>query len=102
MSTKSPDELAQNETFPKSPPNSNVTRRVWYQSSQGCCAKCCGWKCCGIVTLVIVIILGAALLGGYLWFRSRLGEAPSTEDAQLWEEKLGGQQAGGAGSITGE
>ena len=70
-------------------------------SSEGSsCCKCCGWKCCGIATLIVIVILGATVLGLYLWWRSMTGNGPSMADSQEWENKLLGQDS--VTSPTGE
>lgn len=72
------------------------------KSQQNGCARCCvcSWKCCGIATLVIFIIIGAVVVGGYLYLRSFLGGRVNTEDNEMWEEKL--SDTSGDFTIAGE
>jgi len=79
----------------------NPTPAVQYKNSQkdyeqdtsGCCGrKCCccktSWKCCAIVTAVILLLFGGVLLGGYLYLKSRMTGAASSENAEETELML--------------
>ena len=70
--------------------------------NKGCCSKCCSWKCCGIATLIVFVILGATVLGLYLWYRSLTGNGPSMGDNEEWEMKLGDTSGAGVSSLNGE
>lgn len=81
-----PQKRQQHATAP--PPRSWVQSLTCSYADKRCCCCKCSWKCCGISTLVIIVLIGLVIGGGVLYIRSRLTGTASSEDKDLWEQRL--------------
>lgn len=76
------------------------------ETSEGCCKSCkCTWKLCGIITGVIILIVVIAILAVYFYYKKMMDDASvggaSSEDSDVWAERLGNVNAGDVTSIAG-